>query len=324
MVALALVFGGSAAVGVNYMVQNPPNPKGDVVPVVVAAMEVPRGASLTAEQIKTREFAKDQVPPDAITKVEDAVDRAVFIPLTKDDLVLNAKLAPKGSGRGMSAMVPKGMRAFTIHTPSIASGVAGFVLPGNKVDVLLTINDLSGLSPSPLLTPPILGGGMVDPFRPPVTGGGSTTTLLQNVEILAVDQKVQAPAENKVDANQLRSVTLLVTPQQANMLDLGQNKGTLHLALRNMEDKADSRTHPATLADLQFRTEPPWDQKAMGLLAALGKALAQRRPAPAAAPGPQKAPELPTAFIRTIRAGREGGVLVQLPEAPLPVTKLGQ
>jgi pilus assembly protein CpaB len=216
------------------------------------------------------------------------------------------------------------MRAFTIHTPSIASGVAGFVLPGNKVDVLLTIADLSGDTQSavfPLATPSPLGRNTG--LRP--TGGGSTTTLLQNVEILAVDQKIQAPAENKVDTNQLRSVTLLVTPQQANMLDLGQNKGTLHLALRNMDDRADSRTHPATLADLQFHQEPPWDQRAMAVLAALGKALAQRKPEPPPAAAPPKAPDPPpTVFVRTVRGNREGGVIIQLPETQSPVTNLGR
>ena len=142
--------------------------------------------------------------------------------LLKDEPVANGKLAPKGSGRGMAALIPKGMRAFTIHTPSIAPGVAGIVMPGHKVDVLLTMNDV----------------GANDQ-----TGGGSTTTLLQNVEISAVDQNIDAPAENKMDKG-LRSVTLLVTPQQAKQLDLGQNKGTLRLALpKSSEEWAVFRDH---------------------------------------------------------------------------------
>jgi Flp pilus assembly protein CpaB len=88
------------------------------------------------------------------------------------------------------------------------------------VDVLLTIG----------------GGGGNDP-----TGGGSTTTLLQNVEILAyeivaVDQRVEVPADDKVDAKELRSVTLLVTPDQAARLDLEQNRGTLRLAPRRARE----------------------------------------------------------------------------------------
>jgi pilus assembly protein CpaB len=124
------------------------------------------------------------------------------------------------------------MRAFTIHTPSVASGVGGFILPGNKVDVLLTMEGKYG---------------------------SITTTLVQNLEILAVDQRIDAPADNRVDPNQLRSVTLLVTPDQAARLGLGQNKGALHLSLRNHEDNQVGSAAPARLAKLddEDREEPP-------------------------------------------------------------------
>ena len=257
VVVMALVFGGSAAVGVNSFVNNPASPKTDVVPVVVAAFDVPRGGNLTADMVKIRDFPREIVPQGTLSQVQDAVDRAVFIPLMKDEPVLEAKLAPKGSGRGLAALVPKGMRAFTIQTPNIATGVAGFILPGNKVDVLLTVDDVSGITPAGI---PATGG----------SGGSnaSTTTLLQNVEILAVDQKTVAPAENKMDAKELRSVTLVVTPQQANELDLAQNKGKLHLSLRNLDDTQDAGTRPTTLADLRFQQSASWDQRAKVLLEA--------------------------------------------------------
>src|SRR5437879_8830127 len=124
------------------------------------------------------------------------------------------------------------MRAFTIPTTNVASGVAGFVMPGNRVDVLLTMN----------------GVGTREQ-----TGGGVTTTLLQNIEILAVDQRIDAPVDNKVDPAQLRSVTLLVTPEEAARLDLGQNRGSLHLSLRNPEDTRHAQARPATLTALEDR-----------------------------------------------------------------------
>jgi pilus assembly protein CpaB len=287
IVALALVFGGSAAVGVNTLVKRPTAPKLDTVPVVVAAADIPRGGTITADLLKTRDFPKDLVPLGAISKLQDAVDRAVYIPLVKDDPVLEGKLAPKGSGRGLAALIPKGMRAFTIQTPNVAVGVAGFVLPGNNVDVLLTVTDQGGNSE---------------------TGGGSTTTLLQNVEILAVDQTMDAPAENKMN-KEMRSVTILVTPQNANLLNLGQNKGTLHLALRNLEDKQDARTRPSTLADIRFHQGKPWDERAKGVLEALAKALAQRKPeavAVANAPAPPR-----RIAIRPLRGTHDGAVIVQ-------------
>jgi pilus assembly protein CpaB len=286
MIMLALLFGGSAAMGVNSLLSTPQVPKGDVVPVVVAGVDLPRGTSIKADVVTIKAFPKDMAPVGALSKVEDAVDRSVFIPLVKDDPLIESKLAPKGSGRGLSALIPKGMRAYSIKTPDVAQGVTGFILPGNRVDVLLSLGEIAGTNHD--------------------TGGGTTTTLLQNVEILAVDQKMDAPADNKVDTKELRTVTLLVTPQQANVLDLGQNKGILHLLLRNHEDQGATQTKPATLADLRFRQEKPWDERAIGVLNALGKALAQRPPAQAQS---KPAGPAPVVSIRTIRGRYEGAVM---------------
>lgn len=300
-VVLALTFGGSAAVGVRSFVQRSgtAGPKAETVPVVVAVVDIARGGTITSELVKTRDYPKDMVPAGALTKPSEAIDRAVAIPLVKDEPVLEGKLSTRGAGRGLAALVPSGMRAVTIQTPNVASGVAGFVMPGNEVDVLLTVAD-SGLANS--------------------TGGGSTTTLLQKVEILAVDQRIDAPPDHKVDVQELRSVTLLVTPHQANLLDLGQNKGTLHLSLRNLEDNQNVSPRPATLADLRFHQEKPWDEKAMNVLSALAKVMAQRAtPAPVPAPAAEKAPVIPPPVrLRTIRGAHEGSMFVHriAPAAP--------
>src|SRR5262249_53268290 len=143
-----------------------------------------------------------------------------------------------------------------------------FVLPGNKVDVLLTVSN-HGASDT--------------------TGGGTTVTLLQNVEILAVDQRVEAPAGNKVDSKDLRSVTLLVTPDQAAKLDLGQNKGMLHLSLGHPEDADHVAARKATLKEIGLEEEKP-------------------KEAPAAPPAAPKPP--PPLLIRTVRSLQEGGVLI--------------
>ena len=141
--ALALVFGGSAAVGVNSFISNrtAAGPNADSVPVVVAAMDLPRGGMITSELITTRDFPKEMVPEGAVTKPEVAIDRAVAIHMIKGEPLLDSKLSPRGAGRGLAALVPKGMRAVTIQTPNVATGVAGFVMPGNKVDILLTVGD---------------------------------------------------------------------------------------------------------------------------------------------------------------------------------------
>jgi pilus assembly protein CpaB len=223
---LSLTFGGSAALGVNkYVAGNGGgfSTRAGVASVVVAAQDIPRGASITADLLKTRVYPQGLLPSGTLASVADALDRAVFVPLVKDEPLLESKLAPKGAKRGLAALVPTGLRAFTIHTPSVASGVGGFVLPGNKVDVLLTMDSKRG---------------------------SMTTTLLQNLEILAVDQRLDTSADNRVDPKQSHSVTLLVTPDQAARLDLAQNKGALHLALRNHKDIQILRASRAGMAEL--------------------------------------------------------------------------
>jgi len=280
-VVLALVFGGSAAMGVRQLVGQAVPPTVDMVNVVVTAVPIPRGTLVTTELVKTRDYPRELLPQGAIVKPEDVVDRSAIATLVVDEPVLESKLSPRGQ-HGLATQISRGMRAITINT-NVAAGVAGFILPGNKVDVLLTINS---------------GGGTSDP-----TGGGATTTLLQNVEILAVDQRIEAPSENKMDSKEMRSVTLLVIPDQAAKLELGQNKGTLHLSLRNPNDNEHANARPATMTDLRFYQEPParpWDERAKDLLKVLGAALASRPRAevPKAVPPPPR-----KVVIRTIRGG---------------------
>jgi pilus assembly protein CpaB len=103
------------------------------------------------------------------------------------------------------------------------------------VDVLLTTNEV----------------------RKDGSDGTITITLLQNIEVLAVDQRLDPAEANSADPDKLKSVTLLVTPDQAAKVDLGMNKGILHLSLRNPKDSADAETRPATMTDLRFRDETP-------------------------------------------------------------------
>src|SRR4051812_47497529 len=98
IILLTVIFGGSAAVGVNTFLRNAPSPAGEVVKVLVAAVDMPRGGNVTSEMLKTKDFLKDMVPAGALTKPEEAIDRAVSIPLLHDEPVLDGKLSPKGAG----------------------------------------------------------------------------------------------------------------------------------------------------------------------------------------------------------------------------------
>ena len=236
VVLLAVMFGLSAAWGVNQL-RTPVlvESKLDTSPVVVAALDIPRGQVLQESDMVLRNWPKDMLPEGTLANLKDATSRSAMYPLMAGEPILERKLASAESGGGLASLVPAGMRAYTIQSSKVAATVAGFVLPGNRVDVLLNLR-----------------GQPNDE-----TGGGSTTTLLQSVEILAVNQNLDAPAENKTNPNDLQSVTLLVTPDQAALLDLGQNLGVLTLSLRNPEDKTEADTRPAVLADVRYRQEKP-------------------------------------------------------------------
>jgi pilus assembly protein CpaB len=274
ILALALVSGLSAVAGLNVLRQPVMAAQApETVSVVVAVADISRFTTISTDMLTTHPYPKDLVPSGALTSMQEALDRVVFTPILKDEPILNGKLAAKGLGRGMAAGIPTGMQAKTISVPTMSSGVAGFILPGNKVDVLLTVTS---------------NGSKDDP-----TGGGSATPLLQAVEVLAVDQRVDAPAENKVNPKEMRSVTLLVTPRQAAMLTLGERKGTLDLSLRNPNDHSSARRGAVTMDDIRFLEVKP------------------SNPAPSKPEVVEPAPPPPPLQIRTVRGSHESVILVE-------------
>ena len=235
LVVLALVCGASAVVGVNQLTnQSQKVASNETVAVIIAAKNMPRGSVLPPQVLTVSQWPLGAAPEGALTSIDQAIERAVLVPLVKGEPLLDSKLASKGAGRGLAAMIPRGMRAFTIRTAHVSAGVGGFIMPGNKVDVLLTTSS----------------SGAHDP-----TGGGATTTLLQNIQIQAVAQHLDAPETNTLDPKEMNNVTVLGTPDQAAKLDLGMNKGILHLSLRNPEDDLQADTLPATMAQLRFHQE---------------------------------------------------------------------
>ena len=227
---LAVVCGLSAMVLVQAL-RKPGGPVIEKVSVVFAASEIKPGEAIEEAMLEAREIPKSDAPDDAIHKIADAVGRAAMAQVDQGDLIREKKLAERGAGRGMAALIKSGMRAITIPTPSFNSSMAGFLMPGNRVDILLTT---------------VTSGRTEDE-----SGGASTTVLLQNVEILAVHTTVNTPTTNRIDPDQARSVTVQVSPDDANRLQLAQAKGTLSLSLRNLKDEESAKTHPANLSDFQ-------------------------------------------------------------------------
>ena len=234
---LGLACGGFAVMGIRQMNNNAAQnsaavPMLKVVDVVMARTAIPRGHEVQADMLTLEKWPENMVPEGTVQTVEAAIGRVTLSQVFKGEPMLNGKLAAPGAGRGTGNLIKPGMRAYSIQSVNAAGIVAGLIVPGDRVDVILTVQSSSA-----------------DP-----TGGGTSSTLLQNVEILAIDQDLDPKAENRSDPK-LSTVTLLVTPKQASLLGLGQKTGVLSLTLRNPEDVLEADTEPVTLADVRLREE---------------------------------------------------------------------
>ena len=235
VILVAVICAVSAAVGVNRLSPSPEKPSIETRPVFVAATSIRRGAKIGELDVKAVPWPVDLIPPGVVTEKEGAVGRAALTGISIDEPLMARKLSDaKGTGFASNA-IPAGMRACSIQTSGPSASVAGLVLPGDKVDVLLNLRESAQGE----------------------TGGGSTITLLQSAEILAIDDVLDVDAERiqMWMKDGYASVTLLVTPEQAMLVALGQSVGTMSLALRNGNDEAFvADTHPVTIN--QIRTMP--------------------------------------------------------------------
>ena len=139
-----------------------------------------------------------------------------------------------------------GKRAFTILTPSLSSTAAGFLMPGDFVDVLHSTKDQKSPTPGEALDKMLAAGKA--PVEPRNRGGGKSKTILKGVEILAVHTRRDAPQNSQFDPSEILSVTLLVSPEEAEKLDHGQNSGMLSLSIRNPAEPVAALAAPAALA----------------------------------------------------------------------------
>jgi pilus assembly protein CpaB len=178
--------------------------------VVAAAKDIPLGAVLQASDLTTMTIA-GVTPKGAILKPEIAIGRGAISTIYQGEPVLESQLAGLGSGGGLAPTIPNGMRASAVRVDEVV-GVAGFVIPGMRVDVLVSGN------------PP--GEGAAD--------GVITKTILQNIQVLSAGTDIQRDASGK--PQQVQVVTLLVTPEQAQMLSLASNSLKVQLVLRNPLD----------------------------------------------------------------------------------------
>ena len=191
--------------------------------VIVAAHKIELGALVKDIDLRTGPWV-GPVPQGVLLKKEDAVGRGVISTIYEGEPVLDSRLAGVGGGAGLAATIPPGMRAVAVRVNDVV-GVAGFVVPGMKVDILI-----SG----------------VPPGAP--AGGPRVKTLLQNIEVLSAATNIQKDPEGK--PLPVPVVNLLVTPEQAEILSLASNETRIQLILRNPLDNEPSKTSGVALGGL--------------------------------------------------------------------------
>jgi len=179
--------------------------------VVAAATDIKLGSVLAAPDLTTVEI-QGTLPKGTFLKPEELIGRGVISELYQGEPILDTRLAPVGSGGGLAATIPQGMRALAVKVDQVV-GVAGFVTPGMRVDVLASGNPPGATS---------------------ATQGTVTKTILQNIQVLSAGTDIQKDAEGK--PQQVQVVNLLVTPEQAQTLSLASGELKIQLVLRNPLD----------------------------------------------------------------------------------------
>jgi pilus assembly protein CpaB len=267
---LAITAGGALAFGTYNFMQHAPARTVTIPtrPVVVAAADLDVGAELTRDAIRIIDWPANAVPAGAFTDPKDVIGRGIVLPVIQNEPILPMKLASPEAGSGLPPAIPPGLRAVSVRVNEVI-GVAGYVLPGTRVDVVATV------SPS---------GQNTD-----IT----SKVVLTNVQVLAAGTKI----DRETDKNKpipVSVVTLLVDPEEAERLTLASTEGKIQLALRNPLDKATPSTRGVRPAALLGFAAP-------AQRAAVRTRLAAGGPAPS---GPIAAPPLDMPTIEIIRGDK--------------------
>jgi len=198
--------------------------KDNTVSVLVVTKEIPAGMTIDEQSVKTIDYPKEMVPPDAIKSMDDLKDRSAKYQMVSDEIIREVKLAPKGT-HALSAIVAPGFRAVAVGIQT-SSAVAGFVKPNSHVDIYMTV---PARDRSPTFS----------------------KVVLKNIKVLAVNTEMMAASDAENRGKVVETVTFELTPEQTQLITLAQRIGTLSLALRGAgDDPADENVKVITESDL--------------------------------------------------------------------------
>ncbi|MBA5608527.1 Flp pilus assembly protein CpaB [Duganella sp. FT3S] len=244
--------------------------------IVVAAADVNLGQRLAPELLKLVDWPADSLPRGALRDPAKLSGRVLKSSVLRGEPLTEAKLAPAGTLGGLSALITEGKRAITVRVNDVV-GVAGFALPGNFVDIIVYTQSEGGSGREQ----------------------GISKIVLERILVLAVAQEV---GRDETKPRVVNAVTLEVTPEQAEKLDLARSVGTLSLALRNQVDPRPGVTDGATKASLLGQRAQP-APLAPEVAAATPPALPAMRAA--LAPAPRQAQRHCIAAIDGLRSTQE-------------------
>jgi pilus assembly protein CpaB len=230
LLILALGCGLVASIGINQVLAKrnaePDAPTTEMVPIFVAKANIDQGQQLRPDMVNLEDWPKNKVPDGTFSKLEDLQDRTTKVMCLAGEPIREAKLFGKGeTGEGASKRIPAGWRVMAVRVDDVSGG--GLLLPGDRVDVMVYIQSMPG-QPN---------------FKP------TTKTFLQRIRVFAVDAILDRDG-NPDGAIPAKTISLLLSPEQAEMVTLASEVGKIRLVMRSATDEGNEDTKSSTADDI--------------------------------------------------------------------------
>ena len=290
LLVLALGCGLVASIGITQVMakrDGPADASGAETQAILVALDtIPVRAPLTAQVLKLEEWPKDKVPPGAMSEIEDVEGRRTRAPIYPGEAILESKLFDKGASElGGSVMIPGGYRVVSVKVDSV-SGAAGMILPGDRVDVAVSLRtDHARGIPEP-----------------------TTKTFLQDIKVFAVNDQFEMDPSTDEKTITAKTVSLLVTPKQAQDVMVASESGKIQLVMRSPDEKEQGVVPESTLSHLLNRKREGSDRDKESLVEK---------------PEPQQKSSLALKFeefLKNARAGSGSAAVTEVAAAPSPQT----
>ena len=233
VVAVAVLVAAASSFFMYRVIQRMPVREVEVASstAVIAARNIPIGTMLVKEDLKVVAWPSRNPVKGGFKAIEDVTNRGVITGVAENEPITEAKLAPLGAGAGLAPTIPSGMRAISVRVNEVI-GVAGFVIPGSRVDLVVTVND-------------------------PQNKLAITKAVVNNLEVLTAGSRFDQES-SRADGKPIQTsvVTLLATPQDAEKITLAASEGAITLTLRNPLDVQPTETQGARLGNLLGTPSP--------------------------------------------------------------------